>query len=446
MTGPILSWYGDDFTGAAAVMQVMASAGVPSVLFLDPPAKDDLSAFPEARAIGIAGSARARSPDWMRAELPAIFVGLKAIGADLALYKICSTLDSSPHTGSIGCAIEIALQSFQAPWVPVLTAAPPIGRWQAFGTLFARSGDHVYRLDRHPVMSCHPVTPMLEADVARHLSQQTSLGVSCITLPELGEANAAALARAKARLVTIDCVSEDDLLRIGALLWSLRGPEAFVVGSQGVAYAIAAYLGSTGRLPAATVPLRTRSVDRIAVVSGSVSEVTAAQIAWAEANGFGLVAFDPASVTEPTLLSAAIGRATVSAIAVLKSGRSVLVHSVRGPRDPRIPNYRAALAGAGLNADAGNRVIGEALGDVLATILRETGISRAVISGGDTSSHALRKLGVRALAPLAETAPGAALNKAYLRSGAHLEIAMKGGQMGTADYFGRIRAGGGNPA
>lgn len=444
MTGPILSWYGDDFTGAAAVMEVMAGAGVPSVLFLDPPTADDLAAFPEARAIGIAGSARARSPDWMRAELPAIFAGLKSIGADLALYKICSTLDSSPQTGSIGCAIEIALQTFQAPWVPVLTAAPAIGRWQAFGTLFARSGDHVYRLDRHPVMSCHPVTPMHEGDVARHLSRQTSLPVSCLTLPELGDRDPGS--RVGARVMTIDCVSEDDLLRIGALLWSLRGPEAFVVGSQGVAYAIAAHLGSTGQLPAANRPPRTGPADRIAVVSGSVSEVTAAQIAWAEANGFGLVAFDPASVIDPKLLGAEIGRATVSGIGVLNSGRSVLVHSARGPGDPRLPDYRAALDGAGLKADDGNRRIGEALGDVLSAILHQTGILRGVISGGDTSSHALRRLGVRALAPLAPTAPGAALNLAHLRSGGHLEIAMKGGQMGTADYFGRIRAGGGPPA
>jgi len=31
----------------------------------------------------------------------------------------------------------------------------------------------VHRLDRHPVMSRHPVTPMSEADVARHLEKQS---------------------------------------------------------------------------------------------------------------------------------------------------------------------------------------------------------------------------------------------------------------------------------
>jgi uncharacterized protein YgbK (DUF1537 family) len=40
--------------------------------------------------------------------------------------------------------------------------------------------------------------------------------------------------------------------------------------------------------------------------------------------------------------------------------------------------------------------------------------------------------------------PGAALNKAHSDDPAHrdLELALKGGQMGKPDYFGRIRAGG----
>lgn len=449
MTGRLLSWYGDDFTGAAAVMEVMAFAGVPSVLFLDPPSDADLAAFPQAQAIGIAGSARARSPAWMRSELPAVFAGLKGIGADLALYKICSTLDSAPGTGSIGCAIEIALESFPAPWVPVLVAAPPLGRWQAFGNLFARGGEGVHRLDRHPVMSRHPVTPMAEADVARHLAVQTALPVACVTLPELAAADCGAAAVAErvargARIVTLDCADEDDLARVGALLQAR--PPGLAVGSQGVAYALVAHLRATGRLPAAGSPVRTGPVERIAVVSGSVSEVTAAQIARAEAEGFGLVTLDAASVTDPARMAAETARVIAAAAAVARSGRSVLVHSARGPGDPRVAAYRAAMAGAGFGADEGNRRIGEMLGDVLAAVLRDTGLGRAVIAGGDTASHAARKLGLMALAALAETVPGAALCTGHLRSGGRIEIALKGGQMGTTDYFGRIRNGGGPPA
>ena len=63
--GPLLSWYGDDFTGATAVMEVMSFAGLPAVLFLDVPEADQLAAFSGYRAIGIAGSARSQSRAWM---------------------------------------------------------------------------------------------------------------------------------------------------------------------------------------------------------------------------------------------------------------------------------------------------------------------------------------------------------------------------------------------
>jgi uncharacterized protein YgbK (DUF1537 family) len=54
-------------------------------------------------------------------------------------------------------------------------------------------------------------------------------------------------------------------------------------------------------------------------------------------------------------------------------------------------------------------------------------------------------LGIEALTALAPTVPGAALFKAHARNSAlgEMEIALKGGQMGTPDYFQWIKAGGG---
>ena len=97
-----------------------------------------------------------------------------------------------------------------------------------------------------------------------------------------------------------------------------------------------------------------------------------------------------------------------------------------------------------MTPEVAQRRIGEALGRVLDGVLRATGLRRAVISGGDTSGHGMRQLGLEALVALAPTIPGAALCRAF-GPGVHdgLEIALKGGQMGSDDYFGWIRAGGG---
>src|ERR671921_2408984 len=173
--GPLLTFYGDDFTGSSAVMEVTAFAGLPTVLFLNPPTPEQLAQFADRRVIGIAGIARSQSPAWMDHNLPPVFELLRSLGAPIAHYKVCSTFDSAPHVGSIGRAIEIAAPILGGAWHPLVVGAPALSRYQAFGNLFAAIAGEGYRLDRHPVMARHPVTPMDEADVLRHLARQTRI-------------------------------------------------------------------------------------------------------------------------------------------------------------------------------------------------------------------------------------------------------------------------------
>src|SRR5271154_4849342 len=108
----LYTFYGDDFTGSTDVLEQLASNGVPTVLYLTHPIPTHLAAFPEARAIGIAGDSRSRSPKWMSTHLPTVFAALKTFNAPIIHYKVCSTFDSSPSHGSIGRAIELGRQVF----------------------------------------------------------------------------------------------------------------------------------------------------------------------------------------------------------------------------------------------------------------------------------------------------------------------------------------------
>src|SRR5215468_5418770 len=72
-SGPLIAFYGDDFTGSSASMEATAFAGLETVLFLSPPTPERLRAFAGARVIGIAGVARAQSPQWMDENLPPVF-------------------------------------------------------------------------------------------------------------------------------------------------------------------------------------------------------------------------------------------------------------------------------------------------------------------------------------------------------------------------------------
>ena len=445
---PWVTWFGDDFTGSAAVMEVLAFAGVPSVLFTDIPSADLLDRFADCQAMGIASTARSHGPDWMEENLPAPLEFLHGLGAPILHYKICSTFDSSPLVGSIGKAIEIGLSIRHAAAVPLLTAAPAMRRYQAFGTLFAGTLDGIYRLDRHPVMAHHPVTPMAEADLLCHLAAQTDLPGALIDLEALNgnpQARLSNVLEAGARIISLDCMDEFSEAAAGKLIWENRADLGLVAGSQGVEYALVRHWRDSGILaPASPVP-GAGKLDRIVTVSGSVSPVTARQLDWAARNGFALLAFDACAVcADDAARAAEENRLIDAAVTAAERGASPLVHSASGHDGPEIARFRAALAQSNLPSETANRRIGESLGRILDATLQRTGIRRAVISGGDTSGHGMRQLGLSALVAKAPTIPGAALCTAY-GDGPNdgLEIALKGGQMGSEDYFGWIRDGGG---
>lgn len=444
--GLLMTWYGDDFTGSAAVMEALTFAGLPSILFFDTPTPAQLARFPGMRGLGIASTARSHSPEWMAANMPAPLAFLAALDAPFLHYKICSTLDSARHVGNIGIAINLALQARPSKGIPVLTAAPRMRRYQAFGHLFAGTPQGVFRLDRHPVMAQHPVTPMAESDVLRHLATQTDLPSALLDLEALADPQTAQTALNSAlqtaRLLSFDTMTAETDAAAGRLIWQNRDNLRLLVGSQGAEYVLIEHWQREGLIPTAPPTPSAGELAQIVAVSGSVSPTTAAQIEWSAANGFGLVRLNAATLL--TTPEAAEAAATQAALKLIDQGQSPLILTAAGPADPAVAAFRTALSQSQIPSETANQRIGESLGRVLDATLKATKIPRAVISGGDTSGHGARQLGLFALSALAPTIPGAALFTAH-GDGVHdgLQLALKGGQMGSADYFGWIRQGGG---
>ncbi|MCB1490388.1 MAG: four-carbon acid sugar kinase family protein [Rhodobiaceae bacterium] len=444
--GLLLAWYGDDFTGSSAVMEVLTFAGLPAVLFFDVPTPEQLATFSGYRAIGIAGTARSSSPRWMEEHLPPVYRALDALGASLVHYKICSTFDSSPTVGSIGKAIDLAAPVFRPDWIPLLVAAPEMNRYQAFGNLFASVDGVGYRLDRHPTMSHHPATPMDEADLRVHLGKQTDRRIGLVDLAAIkaGHADAALAAERQhgAEIVSLDVVDAETLAACGRLIWDARQEAPFAVGSQGVEYALIAHWRSEGLVAEAAPPPRAAEADRIVVVSGSCSPDTARQIERAAGEGFEPIRVDAALAVDPAEWAREIERSTAAALKALGEGRDPILHTALGPRDPAVATFNAAVAGC--DRDTVNARVGSGLGTMLDRVLRASGTTRCVIAGGDTSGHGALALGIHALTAVAYITPGASIFKAHADDPAlaGLEIALKGGQMGSPDYFSEIKEGG----
>jgi uncharacterized protein YgbK (DUF1537 family) len=437
----LLSYYGDDLTGSTDVMEALSLGGVSTVLFMKEPDAALLDRFADCRAVGLAGTARSETPEWMDTHLKAAFEWLKGLGAVLCHYKVCSTFDSGPTVGSIGRAIEIGREVFGQAAVPLVVGAPQLKRYTAFGHLFAAYQGGTFRIDRHPVMSRHPVTPMRESDLLVHLAGQTELKGGLVDLAMLqtgrGTETADGLVRDGAGIILFDVASPQTQRAAGAELWRMRHAAPFVAGSSGIEYALIAEWTTAGLAPGASNYSSAGAVDRLAVVSGSVSPTTEQQIGRALAAGFDGIPLDPLELVSERAESA-IEHAVLAGNASLAAGRSVILYTALGPQADR---------GAEIDRHQGARHrLGRNLGATLRRLVTEQGLKRAVIAGGDTSSHALGQLGVEALTvkvPLPET-PGSPLCLAHSRDRAvdGLEIALKGGQIGSDFYFETIRLGG----
>jgi len=416
----LYTYYGDDFTGSTDVLETLALAGVKAALFLAPPTAATLAKFRGLQAVGIAGDSRSRSPEWMSANLPEIFRQLKAFGAPVTHYKTCSTFDSAPHIGSIGRAMELGSDAFGTRFIPILVGAPHLGRYVAFGNLFATAGGVAYRIDRHPTMSRHPVTPMLEADLRRHLASQTALPIGLVDLRDLTRNGLDAALNDGAAAVLFDTFDEASLKIVGGLVWdAARRAPLFALGSSGLTESlIPAWLGE-GLIGEAPIAVAARAV--IIVMSGSCSPVTEAQIEWGLQNGFEGIALDAAAlIVDPF---GPIDRV----LDCLRGGRSPILYTAMGPLGATENPYAEEL--------------GVALGRLLRAIFELSEVRRAALCGGDTSSHAVQQLPIRALTWAAAMAPGAPLCRAHAAGtrfdGA--ELVLKGGQVGPVDFFGVVK-------
>ncbi len=438
----LLTFYGDDFTGSADAMEALALNGVRCLLFLSPPTPELLcEKFPEVEAIGVAGASRTMNAPQMESELTKIFTQIAALNARIFHYKICSTFDSSPKIGSIGKAIDIGQQIFHSPFVPLLVGAPVLKRYCLFGNLFASVGAETFRLDRHPMMRRHPVTPMQESDLRLHLAQQTAKKIALFDLFNLtGTSEAVAqnfqqLLASDAAIILFDVLDEARLQTAGKLIWQSCDEQIlFTVGSSGIEYALAAHWQKAETRAAYS---SAGAAEQIIVISGSCSTATKTQIEWACANNFTSIEIEAAKLVSYDQAASERERIKQTALRALNSGHSIVIYSALGPDDPNITTTDESSV-------TQMRVrLGVQQGLILNDLLVSSNIRRVCVAGGDTSSHVIRQLGIYALELVATMAPGSPLCRAHSHEPTldGLEIAMKGGQHGRADYFGCVLRG-----
>jgi len=447
-TPATFAFYGDDFTGSSDSLDMLAAHGVP-VTLIPERAIGRLSEIPDGTVVGIAGRSRSMSREQMRAHLPSVFKRLRDAGRTHLHYKVCSTFDSAPSIGNIAVAARLASEALGSGPVWVLGGAPALGRYCVFGHLFAKYGGdgRIYPIDRHPVMSHHPVTPMAEADLRLHLAGLVAdVKVSGVDLMQLREADPGAAraefdaAASDADLIVFDALDIADTDLFVARLMAAGGAASpAMVGGSSIEDALGRVWRSDAR------PIALTPVQQVLVLSGSCSPMSAIQIEAAAAQGFAIVPVQTdVLVVDPKVEQERVLHETLDA---LRSDRHVLIHTCLGGGDPRIERTQSVTSSLSIDLGATSELIGRTLAQVLDAVLRVQQVARVALAGGDFAGNVVNALDIDALDFRARVDPGVPL--CVIRSSEpHLsgvELALKGGQLGAADFYIKLCQGMGEP-
>lgn len=409
----------DDFTGGTDVLLQAARCNQTATLFLSEEAFLAADSSERPSCTGVATTFRRSAPAEIAGSLRRILHHAAAAQPRAVQYKICSTADSSPTRGSIRPAFEQFLES-GARRVGLLAAQPALRRYTAFSHHFANDRGIVYRLDRQPTMSRHPSTPMHESDLRLHFAEQVGEKLGSITVEDLRDAEALETAwerevEAGRRLVVLDTTRPEDLAAHGTAL--AQEQPAYTIGSGGATLALGIGLGWRED-PAHLTPAEA-AAGPILVVAGSCSELTAAQIdRAAERPEWAVLPWEPVGA-DPEPVAA-------EAKALLAEGRHVLVHS------------GGASAAGGSGAVPGTRVA-DGLAHVVSSALGR--FTRLVVAGGDTSGDVLGRLGATKLTTMAVLDRDTCLCLVDGIGEDTLEVVLKGGQIGSVDFFVRAARG-----
>lgn len=417
----------DDFTGATDLANNLVRAGMKVVQTIGVP-EQPLDASVDAVVVAL--KSRTIAP------AEAVDQSLKALswlqdqGAEQIYFKYCSTFDSwyeGEVRGNIGPVTEALMKALGCDFTMATPAFPDNLRSVFKGHLFV--GD-VLLSDSG--MRHHPLTPMTESNLVKVMQGQCSQQVGLVDHravaqgPQAVTQRFAQLRQQGVGVAIVDAVDNADLMRLGQALKGMR----LVTGGSGVAIGLPANWGISPNAQAAHLPA---ALGSQAVVSGSCSQATRAQVAHVKTLGWPCKSLDVrALVAGGDSAIAALSQEAVDWATPLLSKGPVLIYSTDEPEVVKA-----------VQDQWGSLKAGNAVEQALARVARglvQAGVGQLVVAGGETSGACVQALEVTQLQIGAQIDPGVPWCHARLpqhlgASGSGLHLSLKSGNFGAQDFF-----------
>jgi uncharacterized protein YgbK (DUF1537 family) len=413
----LLGCIADDFTGATDLAGMLVKAGMRTVQMIGVP---QAPLPPDIDAVVIALKSRTTPAKDAVAESLAALKWLQEAGCRQFYFKYCSTFDSTDH-GNIGPVTDALMTALDTRFTIACPAFPENKRTIFKGHLFV--GD-VLLSDSG--MRNHPLTPMTDSNLVRVLQRQAQRKVGLISHEVVGAGTPAIRAHIHqlrgegVEIAIADATSNDDLMRIGAACSDMP----LVTAGSGIALGLPQNFRSSGLLQAhsaAAAESLPPTAGLRAIVSGSCSVATNAQVAQAIESDVPAFAVDPLKLAAgEDVVNAALAWATPK----LAAG-PVLVYATASP-----DSVKAAQAKIGV--ERAGALVEHALSSI-ARGLVERGVRQLIVAGGETSGAVVTALNVKGLRIGPQIDPGVPWTASL--DDHPLALALKSGNFGTADFF-----------
>ncbi|WP_245420559.1 four-carbon acid sugar kinase family protein [Mesorhizobium sp. WSM3876] len=375
---PSLGIIADDYTGALMVACYLEAAGIYAPLVFDAKA-----AVPGARVI-VAGTRTRLAPvEEALSDIKAIADAFTQLGYSRLSYKTSAGFDSTER-GNIGPVADYLADRQGIRPVVMAAGFPEFNITTHQGYLFYRG-----RLVSESIKRFDPLTPMSDPDLVRFLSRQTTHGVGLINHiqmrqgPQAVALAADALAGAGNGHIFFD-ISDDEDIEIAARFAIAR--ELVVVASDPFAVEYTKMLAS-GEGPQKPAPHHAKGPA--AVLAGTVGPVILRQLE-AFAKTYPVLSLD---LLDPRGSEAVIG----GALAWADQHIGAQPFAISTANDAGAAERAQAAFGPIAAARKAEYILAS-----IASALRDRGIRRFVVAGGETSGAVVRSLGIGAVRAFAE--------------------------------------------
>jgi uncharacterized protein YgbK (DUF1537 family) len=412
--GALLGCIADDFTGATDLANMLVRGGMRTVQTIGTPGA---ATHIEADALVVALKSRTVPAADAVAQSLAALDWLKGQGCTQFYFKYCSTFDSTAE-GNIGPVADALLDALGADFTIACPAFPETRRVLCQGYLFVGDG-----LLNESGMENHPLTPMTDANLVRVLQKQTRskvglLGYASLAKGVQGASAAIASLRANGvRMAIADALSDADLHTLGEACKDLP----LLTGGSGLAIGLPENFRRAGLLDESRDADQLPAIEGYSVVlAGSASKATNEQVAAWRAD-------KPSFRVDP--LAVARGEAvTEQAIEFAQrhfGDTPVLIYATTTPDEVKSVQRELGVAKAG-------HLVEQTLASI-ALGLKQLGVRKFVVAGGETSGAVVQALGVRTLRIGKQIDPG--VPATMTTDDVPLGLALKSGNFGARDFF-----------